>query len=408
MLTIRLRRGARAADPRGGPWIRARDVARMRGPLVLGELARVEDAAGRTVGYGLADPDAAITVRMVARGETPPDDDWLERRIGAALAARRALGLRPDGPVTGYREVNSEGDGLPGLVVDRYGDLRVVTTTTAPMTASWHRIARCLDLEAGVRPYLRLCEAPTVSPPPAAWCEPPPRVAWTEYGLRFEVPRTAMQKTGGYLDQRENRRTIASWVRPGMRVLDVGTHVGGFAIAAAAAGADTVGVDGSAAALAAAADNAARNGIADRTQWIEADMFADLDADALAGPFDIVVADPPKVAARPGDVRRATKALTRLAARLLPRVRAGGRFVLCSCSRNVTEEHLDAAVDGIVPIHRIAVLGAAPCHPVALHHTEGVYLRAAVYQVVGGDGTKIRTDEDQPAAAKRSSPIARR
>ncbi len=381
MLVVRLAR--RRYGPRDGPWIRRRDVARIRGPVVFGEPARIEDAGGRIVGWGLADPDAPVAVRTIAWGPEPPAEDWLERRIAAALARRAALGLGPDGETTGYREINSEGDDLPGLTVDRYGNDRVLVLGTAPMAALAPRVAAALEAAAPARlSWVRRTQTAQAVPVDVGPAEPPSELRWREGPVHLVVPAAALQKTGAYLDQRENRRAVAGWLGgPGRRMLDVGTHVGGFAVAGALAGARVVALDASSAALEAAAANAARNGVADAIAWVQGDMFAPFEAPELDGPFDLAVADPPKVAAGPGEVRRAVRALARLAANLAERLAPHGRLVLCSCSRNVTVEHLDAAVSECGRrLRRLEVRGPAPCHPVAPFHDGGTYLRVAVYQ----------------------------
>lgn len=388
MLVVRLARSARVRGPAPDPWIRRRDVARWTGPVVYGALARVEAADGKPVGYGLADPDAPIAVRLISTGPAAPSDDWLERRVAAAVARRARLGLGTDRTnVTGYREINGEGDGLPGLFVDRYGDDRVIAVRTAPMAALLPRIRAAL---ANARPAAiawlqRAGTAETVPVADDLPAAPPASLAWREGDLHLVVPRAAMQKTGGYLDQRENRRFVARLVGPGARMLDVGTHAGGFAVAAARAGAFVVATDASTAALDAARENARRNEVRHRVEFVRADMFTPMDDPRLAGPFDGIVADPPKMAAAGGRVRHVVAALASLARTLTDRLVPGGVLVLCSCSRNLTETHLDEAVARTGhPFHRIALLGPAPCHPTAPMHAGGTYLRVGVYQR-GGD-----------------------
>ncbi len=385
---VELRKDAGRFGPHEGPWVRRRQVAKVWGPADPAALAELSDHRGQTLAWGLLAPDSEIALRIVGFGAAAPPADWLERRLDAALAARAALGLRAedDGETSGWREVNSEGDGLPGLTVDRYGRDTVVQIATAAMAVRQPQIASFFAARTPGRLFI-------LSPAQAAEREgftpnqqlhgDDALLTFREHGLRFTVPAPPAQKTGAYLDQRDNRRTIAGLARvSGGALLDVGCHVGGFALHAAALGVPTVGLDQSARALACARDNAAANGLTERCTWVQGDMFAALDDPALAGPFGVIVFDPPRVASSARDVNRAAGAMTGSLARLLPRVQPAGFVVVCSCSQHLGGEVLDAVMldAGRGGWTRIHSLGPGADHPVWPGHREGSYLRVHVYQ----------------------------
>lgn len=407
-MTVRivLRRDAGKLGFPPDPWIRRRRVARVLGPPDPTALACVVDHRDEVLGWGTYSPDSEICARLLSLGDSPPPEDWLARRLRAALDARAALGLGSTSahPTTGFREVNSEGDGLPGLVVDRYGDVRVVAVTTASMVARRPEILGLLAVDDPDAGLLWIAPAGAarhegfeaahgferdgVERPDAA----PETLSWREYGLRFQATAPPAQKTGAYHDQRDNRAWVAraaAGIGEGARVLDVGCHVGGFSLHAAQVAASVVGLDSSADALAHARTNAEANGLAARTRWVAGDMFACFAQDEpdplLAGPFDLIVFDPPKIASSKRDVPRAVQAMQRTTRALLERLAPAGRLVLCSCSQHLDGEALDRVAMGAAAprgevLTRVARLGAGEDHPVAPGHLQGDYLRVRVYQ----------------------------
>jgi 23S rRNA (cytosine1962-C5)-methyltransferase len=343
------------------------------------------DHRGRPIGWGLYSPASDIMVRVLSWGEAPPPTDWLRRRLAAALAARAPLGLEAHG-TTGYREVNSEGDRLPGLVIDRYGDDRVVQVATPAMAAHEGEIVGFLRERGCHHPHVMVSEraadleALDATPRRSAGGEV---LRYLEFGLALEVPAPPSQKTGAYLDQRRNRRIVAQLAaRHGGGLLELGCHAGGFSLHAARFGVRCVGVDRSRSVLARASDNAARNDLGALVEWVEADMFGELDDPRADGPFGTVVVDPPRLANSPRDRDRALAALERLVRQSMARLAPFGHLVLCSCSHHVRRVDLDAVVtrsggDGWT---RTLELGPGPDHPVWPGHLEGDYLRVAIYQ----------------------------
>jgi 23S rRNA (cytosine1962-C5)-methyltransferase len=392
---VELRRDAGKVGPTHGVWIRRRQVARVLGPPDPSALAEVVDHRGRPLGVGLYSPESGIVVRLLSyAGE--PGPSWLRDRLAAALAARASLGLGglegpgdPEGPTSGYREVNSEGDGLPGLVVDRFGAERVVQITTAPMHVRRAAIVAALT-ELAPLTGTTIVLAPAGAAAKEGFAagvelvggERPELLRWREHGRSFTAPAPPGQKTGAYHDQRDNREQFAALVGGRGPVLDLGAHVGGFAIAAAVRGSTVVAVDQSAAALAAVERNAAANGVGERVTSVAADMFARLDDPRLAGPFAGVVFDPPKIASSRRDLPRALAAMTKTLAQLQRRVVAQGVLAICSCSHHLGLDELDRAMldaSGGSDWTRIASWGAGPDHPIRPGHAEGEYLRVRVY-----------------------------
>jgi 23S rRNA (cytosine1962-C5)-methyltransferase len=388
---IELRRDAGKIEPAGGPWIRREQVGRVLGPPDPNAIAELVDHRGRSLGFGLYSPDSAIVLRLLSFAEPPPAD-WLTRRIERALAARAALGFERE-PTTGYREINSEGDGLPGLVVDRFGDTRVAQITTAPMAVRREAIVAALGREPGL--IVVAPESAAKREVFAAGVEVFGDVAreeplrWREHGLSFTAPSPAgagsFQKTGGYHDQRDNRARVAKWLGGSAvagTLLDLGTHVGGFALAAARAGREVVAVDQSRELLGYVERNATANGL--NVTTLATDMFGELSDPALLGPFAGLVFDPPKIANSRRELPRALGAMARTLAKLLPRVVEGGLVVVCSCSHHLDGEQLDRLMLDLAPRcgswTRIANWGPGMDHPVWPGHREGEYLRVRAYQ----------------------------
>lgn len=381
---VELRRDQKRHEPSEGPWIRRRQIAKIWGPPDPGSLALVTDPRGEAIAWALLSPESEIAARVVAWGPAEPPAGWLEERLDAAITARERLGLAAE-PTTGVREVNSEGDGVPGLVIDRYGDDRVVQITTAaiaarqPAIVAWLRPRTPGDLFVITPEAAAQREGFTPAP---LLPEGREHLDFLEHGLPFRVPAPPSQKTGAYFDQRDNRRLVARLAAAhGGPLLDLGCHVGGFAIHAAREGVRAVGLDQSRRVLDLARASAARAGVAERVDFVEGDIFGPLDDPALRGPFGAVVVDPPRIASSARDLPRATRALAACLANVAPRVAAHGHLVVCSCSHHLGREHLDAAVSGLAGRwSKILALGPGPDHPVMPGHAEGEYLRVNVYQ----------------------------
>lgn len=365
------------------PWIFSGAVAQLRGQCDPGGVVVVRDSAGALLGRAGYNPSSQIVGRMWAFDDTAVDESLVAQRIVASVARRAALAR----VTNAARLVYSESDGVPGLIADRYDDL-VVLQFTAAVAERWRSII--VDTVAqidGVRRVfersdldVRRLEGLPAATGVLAGREPPEFVEIDEHGCRYLVDVRHGHKTGFYLDQRDNRSVVAREA-DGRRVLNLFCYTGGFSIAAKLAGAaQVVSVDSSASALDLGQRNAQQNGL-DEMEWVKADVFAYLRELRDAGAtFDLVVVDPPKLAANAAQVKRATrgyKDLNWLALRLLSR---DGRLATFSCSGLVDSDLFTKVVAGAaVDAHRdVAVLrrlDQASDHPVLLSFPESAYLK---------------------------------
>ncbi|MEQ8231885.1 MAG: class I SAM-dependent rRNA methyltransferase [Gammaproteobacteria bacterium] len=376
------------------PWVFSGAVARVDGAPQRGDSVVVRSSAGVFLGHGVYCPKSQIRVRVMSFDEAVPIDAALvTRRIDAALAFR-ARALPAD--VTALRLVHGEADGLPGLVVDRYDDVLVVQCQSAAAEhwrdaavaalepARWRAVVERSDVEVRALEGLAPRSGVLHGTLPAA-----PLVI-DEGGVRYHVDVLHGQKTGFFLDQRDNRALVGA-AAAGGEVLDVFCYSGGFTLAALAGGAAHVtAVDSSTDALAQARANAALNGCDDgdvRVAWQAEDAFAALRALHAAGRrFDLVVLDPPKFAPTGRHVQRAARAYKDVNLWALKLLRAGGRLFTFSCSGAVDDALFQsivagAAVDAGVEARVLARLAAAADHPLALNFPEGAYLTGLAVMV---------------------------
>ncbi len=329
MRTLFLRPGRDAATRRRHPWLFSGAVGREAGDGTDG-LVEARGGDGTFLARGLASPGSPIVARWWTFADEPVDASLVDRRVEDAIALREKV--VPPG-TDGYRVVNAEGDFLPGLVVDRYGDvlaLQVTTEGTERARALWlpalrARFPRATFFQRNDLPS-RAAEGLATADELLAGAPLPPRAAFRERGLAFVADLAGGQKTGFFLDQRENRDLVRRHAA-GRRVLNLFSYSGAFGVAALAGGAAAVThVDASAPALDLARENHRANG-QDAASFVVADVFEDLRARAAAGEFwDLVVTDPPAFAKRRGDVERACrgyKDVNRLALKLLA---PGGSF----------------------------------------------------------------------------------
>jgi 23S rRNA (cytosine1962-C5)-methyltransferase len=382
--TIILPKGRRSRA--GAPWIfsneiRMDDAAKAITP---GSIVNVRGEDGREFGTGMFNPKSLIAVRLLSDAcDSAIDRDFFSVRIGRALALRTALYDKPF-----YRLCHAEGDGLPGLVIDRFDDVVTVQIGAAGMERQLDNILAALDVRLKPRTIILRNDAPAraleglESYVRAAKGEGA-RIAVEENGARYVADLALGQKTGWYYDQRDNRAFIAMLAK-GKSVLDAYSYTGGFGILSAKAGAsEVVCLDSSAPALALAEESARASKVTIKP--VKADVFEELERLAAAGEsFDIVVADPPPFVKSKKDLEPGAKAYRKLA-RLAAAVTApNGFLLLASCSHNIAPERFAAeCAAGIARTGRAASLirsaGAGPDHPVHPALPESAYLKALVY-----------------------------
>jgi 23S rRNA (cytosine1962-C5)-methyltransferase len=372
----------------GHPWVYANAVERVDGEAAAGDVVSLQDHDGRFIGRGFWNPRSQIPLRLCTRADEAVDAAFLRGRIARARALRAKLGL-PSDRTDVYRLVNSEGDDLPGLVVDVYGDAAVVQVTTLGIANLRAEILDALEAELGARTLFEIA--------PAAYAElegfaassrvargaSRATVAVVEDGLRLEVEPLSGQKTGMFIDQRETRQRVGALAR-GARVLDCHAYAGGFALQAARGGAAAVtAVDSSPRAVARIEAHAAANQLA--VEAVEADAFRYLET-ATPRSFDLVVIDPPKFARARKDLEAARKGYERLNALAMQAAAPGAILVTCSCSQNVdldTFERIVAA--GAKQAGReVRVFerrGPAADHLLPPAFTEGQYLKVLLCYV---------------------------
>jgi 23S rRNA (cytosine1962-C5)-methyltransferase len=381
---LRLKRNEDRRLHAGHLWIFSNEVDTAQSPLVkfkAGELVRVLAHNDRALGLAYVNPKSLIAARMLQTWKIP-DVAWLAARIRTALGLRDRLYPKPY-----YRLVYGESDGLPGLVIDRYGSACVVQIGTAGMEELKPQIQAALSQVLGCEAVLFRNDSSAremeglpsyVETATGNFDQPAPVM---EDGLQFQAPLAQGQKTGWFFDQAANRRALSKYVRKGARVLDVFSYVGAWGVRAARDGAREVTcVDSSAAALELAAANAERNGV--KIVARKGDAFEVLEDLVKQGArFDIVVIDPPAFAKRKKDLPKALAAYKRLNQLAIQALASDGILVSCSCSFHVSAEDLQEAIakaargaDKHVQILEMG--GQAPDHPVHPAIPETRYLKA--------------------------------
>lgn len=394
---LRLLPGRDARLKRGHPWVFSNEVAMDAAAKALppGGAVTLQSAEGQALGVAMFNPRTLVAARLLDRdAKAALDAAFIARRLRRALSLRERLYEQPY-----YRLVHAEADGLPGLVIDRFGDIAVAQANTAGMEALEPVLLQALEqvlspgavvlrndsaaraLE-GLEQRVRVARG-TVDGP----------VTLAENGARFFADVLAGQKTGWFYDQRDNRAFMAALARRGVgggpaRVCDLYSHTGGFAVQAALAGAaEVVAVDRSEPALTLAERAAKENGVGDRCRFLREEIFAA--SERLAGEgerFDVVIADPPAFVKSKKDLAagsRGYRKLARLASRLTV---PGGVLFIASCSHNMDAETFAEQVRrGLADAGRAGRIlrsaGAAPDHPVHPYLPETAYLKAMVLAV---------------------------
>jgi len=382
---VTLRKGEGRRLRLGHPWVYSNEVADGLKGLAPGAQVQVVDHRRGPIGVGTANPHTLIAVRLFTRGRKAVDGDLLGRRLVVARELREALGCGET-----YRWVHSEGDRLPGLIVDRYDTGLVAQSLTVGVDCLWPLILPALVEQANPDWVVLRADSPfralegLESRVEVAHGHLPAAPVAREGGLEYRFDPLAGQKTGFFLDQRENR---ARWrgLAAGHACLDLFCHTGGFTLAAAAGDAsESLGVDSSAPALALAAESAERNGLAATCRFERGDCFDFLRASDRQWPR--LNLDPPAFIKSRAKIKEGIAGYQRLNALALQRVTPGGLMMTSSCSHHLPLDELvklvaRAAGEVKRPVQILATAGAAPDHPTLPALPESAYLKSLLLRV---------------------------
>jgi 23S rRNA (cytosine1962-C5)-methyltransferase len=386
--TVVLKKNREKSLLRRHPWVFSGAVATIDGKPKAGDTVEIVSSKGEWLARGAYSPESQITARVwTFDKEEQVDRDFFVRRIKAAAEYRNFLQL--DKADCACREIASESDGLPGLIVDRYADYLVVQFLAAGTEYNREIIVDCLNevfTPAGIYERsdvsVRAKEGLQERVGLLAGSEPPEQIEINENGLKFMIDVRGGHKTGYYLDQRDNRAVVQA-VASGKTVLNCFAYTGGFGVAAAVGGAEMItNVDSSVPALELAADNMRLNGIEDdKFENIEADVFSILRKFRAEGrKFDVIVLDPPKFVESQKALPRACRAYKDIAILGFQLLNPGGLLFNFSCSGLMPQDLFqkitaDAAVDAGVNTRIVSRLSQAADHPTSLNFPEGYYLK---------------------------------
>ncbi len=391
MLTIQLKRGKSESLKRFHPWVFSGAIAHKPAALQEGDTVRVVDAAGELLGTGHYQ-SGSIAVRILSFREQALDGAFWRSRLAEACRLRRALGLLEQANNDICRLVHGEGDRLPGLIIDLYGTTAVMQAHSTGMHRARHEIAAALRDTLGDRLQAIYYKSATTLPDAVSAAEREGYLlgqrtddVFQENGMKFHVDWEGGQKTGFFVDQRDNRALLSRYAQ-GRRVLNLFCYTGGFSVYALRGGARHVtSVDSSARAIEAARANVELNFPEGAPhEAVTADAFQYLQA--AEAPLDLIVLDPPAFAKHLSAVRNALKGYTRLNAAAIRKVQPGGFVFTFSCSQAVSAAQFRLAVFTAAATARRHVrilhqLHQPADHPVSIYHPEGEYLKGLVLQV---------------------------
>lgn len=389
--SLRLKRGKEESLDRFHPWVFSGALVAMPDNIDEGDLVHVVTSYGRRIGTGHFQI-GSIAVRMLTFADEPIDEDFYRRRLEEAMRLRRALGLiRPDNDA--YRLVHGEGDFLPGLVVDVYGPTAVLQAHSPGMHFARDIIARQIVAlpDAGIRNVYYKSETTL---PYKAHLDPQNQYIIgcaendiaVENGLRFRIDWLRGQKTGFFVDQRDNRALLEHYSR-GRRVLNMFCYTGGFSVYAMRGGAEKVtSVDSSAKAITLTDANIALNFPGDsRHNAVAEDAFKFLDSMEREA-YDLIILDPPAFAKHRSALRNALRGYQKLNAKAFEKISSGGIIFTFSCSQAVSKDQFRLAVFSAAAqtgrkVRILHQLTQPADHPVNIYHPEGEYLKGLILYV---------------------------
>jgi len=373
----------------GHPWVFRSDILSEKGSPAPGSIVDVLSSRGRFLAKAFYNPASQIALRIMSLHDEPIDEAFIRRRIHEAVEYRRTFA-----DLHSCRMVFAESDRLPALIVDSFGDVLVLQCLALGMEPFKGMIVDALVDElhpAGVYerndvPVRTLEGLPMTTG--LLYGEVPDRVEMMENGIRFLVDVKEGQKTGFFLDQKENRAAIAPFVKD-RTVLDCFTHTGSFALHAGHYGAARVtGVDISGYACAFASENAQLNQLSDRVSFVEANAFDLLSEESRKGvQYDTIILDPPAFTKSRSTVERASKGYKEINLRAMKMIRPGGFLVTCSCSQHVLPAAFldivkDAAKDARVQLRQIEYRTQGRDHPILPAAPETQYLKCGIFQIL--------------------------
>ncbi len=391
MLQIRVKPGIEDRIRGFFPWIYRAEIASFSRRPRKGELVVVRDFGGKFLGYGYINPEVSIAVRILSFDkEQPISDELIRKRIKEAYDYRKRLYINSNA----FRLVHSEGDLLPGLIVDVYGEYAVVEFTTYGMSLFRDTVIEVIGevlkpkgIYEKANHTAHKVEGIRVKEGAVYGGVPDEIIIW-EHDLKYVINIPQGQKTGFFLDQRNARKFVRSLIEPGDRCLDVFCHTGGFALNMKKMGAgEVIGVDISSLALEVGRKNEELNGLTG-INWVEANAFDFLrELDRKGERFDVVVIDPPSFAKNKHAVTNALRGYKELCVRGLRLTKSGGYMAIFSCSFHITEGHLldvltQASYDVRRQVRVIAKTFQDKDHPWILQMPNTLYLKGVWVEVI--------------------------
>lgn len=388
MAVVRLKPGEHKRLLAGHPWVFSNEVAGVHGDFTPGDIVDVVDSRGKFVGRGFINPASQILVRLLTYKQEEIDREFFVERVRRAVAMRQKL----LGNVDSYRVIFAEADFLPGLIVDKFGDVLVFQTLALGVDVRKQWVIEALKETLNPRGLYERNDVPVRQLEglelTSGFASDPfdTLVEIEENGLRLLVDVQSGQKTGHFLDQRENRAAIARYVN-GARVLDCFCHTGGFALQALRAGAESAeGIDTSELAIDLAKANAERNGLL-AARFRVGNVFDELRAMAKKGEkYDVIILDPPAFAKNRAAVPGAMRGYKEINLRAMKMLTPGGILVTCSCSQHLSAQEFlevvaEAAMDAGVRLRLLERRGQPPDHPILIGAPETEYLKCFIFRV---------------------------
>ena len=372
----------------GHPWVFRSDIARVEGDFTPGDVVAVVSSKGRFLAKAFYNPQSQIALRVMSLKDEPIDRAFIFRSVCEAVDYRRSFA-----DLRSCRVIFAESDRLPALIVDSFGDVLVLQCLALGMERFKQDVVDALVEELHPMGIWERNDVPVrrleglEQTTGLLYGQVPDRVEMVENGVRFLVDVKEGQKTGFFLDQKENRAAIAPFVK-GKTVLDCFTHTGSFALHAGHYGArEVTGVDISAYACEFAMENARLNHLEDRVRFVEANAFDLLAQQSREGvKYDVVILDPPAFTKTRSAIESATRGYKEINLRAMKMVRPGGYLITCSCSQHILPDAfmkivLDAAHDARIHLRQVEYRTQGRDHPILPAAPETQYLKCGIFQV---------------------------